>query len=536
MSTPWPSKRRLLPLFALLLGTQACFNEKDLDFDRIAGVKVSPSIAIPLVHGTLAIEDLLPGEESEYIRYDEEQLIHILYSDTLYSSSIRELFLLPQLQLNKYYSAYLGSLANQEEYVIVKDRQELDFGFSEARFDEISLNKGTLSLAASSNVQADVHLQLSFPTLEKAGEPLNLSLTLPAGSTATQKLELDLRHYVADFTGYGTGHNVLPVDIKATVSTQNSTTLTNTANYVQLLLNIQELDFSLLKGYLGQPEVQLPTSQVPLTVFQNIFSKAEFNIKAPALSFDLLNSCGLPVQVQADVLHVGTENGEYLDLQLSPGNPFNINYPTQYNESAATRLEITNAGEAFALAPDFVDYRLRGRLNTGATEEVNFLTNESKLAVILHADVPLWGSLKELALTDTLNFPIQAEDAQVQEATIRTYVVNEFPLGADLQVYFLNEKEQVLDSLFDSSTPQIIQASQVNAQGDLSSPGEFSQDIVISSMRFERILRAHKIVIKGLLYTSRDADGSQPDVKIKANQRLNVNLGVKTNMNISVKL
>lgn len=535
MSNLWPSKRRLLPLFALLLGTQACFNEKDLDFDRIAGIKASPSIAIPLVHGTLAIEDLLSGEESEYIHYDEEQLVHILYSDTLYSSSIRDFFLLPQLQLNKYYSAYLSRPGTQEEYVIMEDRQELDLGFSEARFDEINLNNGILSLAASSNVDTDVHLQLSFPTLKKDGEPLDISLTLPGGSTATQNLELDLRNYVADFTDYGTGHNVLPVDIKATVSTQNSTTLTNMANYVQLLLNVQKLDFSLLKGYLGQPEVQLPTSQIPLTIFRNIFSKADFNIKAPALSFDLLNSCGLPVQVQTDVLQVGTENGEYLDLQLSPGNPFNINYPRQYHESAATRLEITNAAEAFALAPDFVDYRLRGRLNTGATEEVNFLTSDSKLGVILHADVPLWGSLKGLTLTDTLNFPIQAEDAQVQEATIRTYAMNELPLGADLQVYFLDEQEQVLDSLFDSSTSQFIQASQVNAQGDLSSPGELSQDIIISSTRFERILRARKIVIKGLLYTSRDSDGSQPDVKIKANQRLNVNLGVKTNMNISVK-
>lgn len=531
----WAKKRRLLPLLALLIGTQACFDKKDLDFDRLAGVKITPSLAIPFINGSLAIEDVLQAGESAYIRYGEDQLVHVLYSDTIYSTSIRDLFLLPQLQLHKYYPAFLSATGNNNQHIVVNEREELDLGFSEARLDEIILNQGKLVISSNSNINADVDLLVSLPTLEKDGKPLSVSLRLPAGSNSQQTVELDLQDFEADFTDYGIGHNVLPVNIQAIANTNNPGTLSNLANYLQLSLQMTKLDFSLLTGYLGQPEVQLPASQIPLTIFETIFSKAEFSLKEPVLSFDLLNGNGVPVEVKTDLLQVRSKDGSTLPIAISPGSPFNINYPSQPEETAITRLTITNAGEALALAPDYIDYQLSGRLNVGAIENLNFLTGNSRMAAIVHADIPLWGSLKGLSLTDTMDFTLQAEDVYIQEAIIRANVTNNFPIGVDLQVYFLDEQLQLLDSLFDSNTPQLIQASQVNEQGDLSSPGELSQDISISSTRFEHILKSDKIVVKGLFYTSRAADGTHPDVRIKSNHRLNISLGVKTNMDISVK-
>lgn len=532
----WANIRRALPLLALLLGTQACFDEKDLDFDRLAGLKISPSVAIPLVHGSLAIEDVLTTGESAYIHYGEDQLVHVLYSDTIYSTSIRDLFLLPQLQLNKYYPAYSNATGNSNNQIAVQAHEELDLGFSEARFDEITLSQGKLLISSNSNINADVDLLVSLPTLKKDGQPLSVSLRLPAGNNGNQTTERDLQNFEADLTDYGTGNNIIPVEIQAIVNSNDPAILLNLANYLQLDLNITELNFSLLTGYLGQPEVQLPTNQIPLTIFETVFSKAEFSIKEPILSFDLLNGSGVPVTVKTDLLQARSKDGSTLPIATSPGSPFNVNYPTQVEETALTRLTITNAGEALGMAPAFIDYRLSGRLNVGTTENLNFLTGNSSMAAIVHADIPLWGSLTGLSLTDTLDFTLQAEDAYVKEAIIRANVTNSFPIGVDLQVYFLDEDLHILDSLFDSSSPQLIRASQVNSLGELSSPGELSQDINISSARFERILKSDKIVVKGLFYTSRAADGTLPDVRIKSNHRLSVNLGVKTDMNISVKL
>jgi hypothetical protein len=532
----WTNKRRILPLLAILAGTQACFEMNDFNVERFAGVKVNPSVAIPLAHGSLAIEDLLPPEESPYIHYDEDHLVHILYSDTLHSTSIRDLFLLPQLKLNKFYKEDLSTTLNsQEDQVVKKDRQEFDFGFPEARFDEIHLKEGQLNITVSSNIDADLVLELNCPTLEKDGQALTSTLTLPASST-TQTAQVNLQGYTADFSDYEKGHNLLPVDITVIAKTNEPGILANVDNYVYVNLELNKLDFSLLKGYFGQREVQLPANRIPLTVFQTIFSKAEFNMKEPKLSFDLHSSNGVPIQAKTDLLQVGRYDGATVPIDISPASPFNISYPTEPGETAITSLMINNAAEAFALNPDFLDYQLTGRLNVGEIENVNFLTGDSKVAAIMRADIPLWGYLKGLTLSDTLEFPLQTEDAQVEEITFRTNVTNEFPLGVDLQVYFLGQHGELLDSLFDGSIPQLIKPSQVDLQGELSSPGILSQDILVSSTRIERILQSQKMVIKGTLYTSRTANGSHPDVKIKANHRLDVNLGVKTNMKISVKL
>lgn len=533
----WTNKRRILPLLALLTGMQACFDQADFDPDRMAGVKLNPSLAIPLLHGSLSIADLLPPEESPYIHYDEDQLVHIQYSDTLYSASILDLFLLPQLKINKYYPLTLPALPPQEEYEVISDRQHFDFGFSEARFDEINLKEGQLNISAISNIDADLTLHLSFPTLEKDGEPLQITLNLPASSSNAETAQVNLQDYVADFSDYESGNNVLPVDITGTAQIDEPGLQASINNYIQLNLEMNQLDFSLLKGYLGQHKVALPAGQIPLTVFQTLFNKAAFRIKDPQLSIELLNSNGVPVQATTDILQVSKIDGTSLPLDISPASPFQINYPTEINETALSSFAITNAGEAFALAPDFIDYKISGRLNTGEIEHVNFLTDQSQISAIIHADIPLYGYLEGLNLSDTMAFSLQQEDLQleVEDALFMANFSNEFPVGVDLQVYFLNLRGDVLDSLFDDSTPQLIRASQVDQQGELSSPGILNQEILINSDRFERILEADKIVVTGLLYTSREVDGSQPDVKIKADHRLELNLGVKTNMNISVK-
>lgn len=542
----WRKKQQLLPLLALLLGTQACFNPNDFDPERIAGVKASPSVAVPLLHGSLSIEDMLPENEAQYIEIDEDKLIHVLYSDTLYSTSIRDHFLLPNRELEKFYLTGVKTLTAGNEHTLVEDQDYVDFEYNEARFDEIHFKGGQLLLTADSNVPEDVELQLTFPTLKAGGETVVLRLVLPAGSNQ-QSLEHSLQGHMIDMTGFALGDNLVPVEVLATTTPEQQGQLLDMTNYVQFNLTFNELDFNLLTGFFGQHEVSLPQDELALEFFDQLFSKSRFGLKNPLLTFEFLNSNGVPVQVTKDVLQVRKSTGETLALTTDPNENIDLNYPTNHGETASTSLAVTNVSEVMDMAPDFLDYKLSGRLNVDQPQDiVNFLTDSSRSGVVFQADIPLWGWLEGLHLSDTLAMGLQPEDGQVSEdtnggytitdanASIRTFITNQFPLGSEVQVYFTNAQYQVADSLF-ADGPFLMEASKVTANGDLQSAATSTKDLPVSDKQLERMLEADHMIVKALLYTTRNADGPQPHVKIKSDYMLDVRLGLKANMNISVK-
>ncbi|WP_152425261.1 hypothetical protein [Nafulsella turpanensis] len=521
---------------ALLLGCQACLNQKDFDFEQFEGVKLAPSVAVPLLHGSLTIEDLLPAGTNKNVVYDENQLIHLVYDDTLYTTAIRDHFLLKPLWLNKAYYTPAEGVISGGDYVAVNDRQFLSLDMGEADIDEINLTEGLLELNAYSNIDAEVELLVTLPEITSEGEAVSLTLRLPASSSSYQYTTLHLSGYNIDLTDYGAGKNLIPVDIKATVLSSGQDISLGLNDYVEVNLEMNGLNFSLMTGNFGQLKVSLPQNEIAIDIFDQLFSKANFSLKAPQLRIDVLNTNGVPVRLEKELLQARKDDKPVV-VETNPSTYFDLSYPSAPGEEAGlSSLEITNINDIISLTPNFIDYKFSGHLNVDQPADiVNFITGESKLAVILHADILLWGYLEALTLTDTLEMPLQSEDAMVDEALIRTHIQNEFPLGADVQVYFTNEHYDTFDSLFSEGPQALIPASEVTDKGELARAGSFTDDIEINNQRFERILEATHMIVKATLYTSRNADGTPVDVKIKSNQALSVELGLKTNMNVTVK-
>ena len=528
-------KRKLLAMLSVLLCTQACINMEDFDPDRLAGVKASSSVAVPLMYGSLTIGDLLPLVDPEYVEVDQDQLVHITFSDTLVSTSIHDYFLLPPIYYKNQYATALLNLLPGNQQVVFDEQVELDFGFPEADFETVKLKSGQLLLNISSQLGSEVELVLTIPTAEKDGEALTIKLVLPANNNSQRTAEVNLKDFVLDLSGYERGENLLPIHIQGKIDSGNSDQISS-ADYVDVELELSNLSYHLLTGYFGQPQINLDQKEIFLSdAFEQIFSKGKFGLKNPSLSFDILNSNGVSVQAIVNSLKARTSTGETLDIQIDPASPFIIAHPTVFGQRAKTTLNITNVAEILDLAPSFIDYQISGALNPGQPMNLNFLTDSSKTSVVLHADVPLWGYLEGLTLSETLPFslPMEVTEVDVEEVSMRVMIENEFPLGADVQVYFVNALNQPIDSLFDQNSSFLIRPSTVTASGDLQSANKYTLDIPFSGERFEKIMKAENIIVKGLLYTSRNPDGSQPNVKIKANQQLNIQIGVRAdNMNI----
>lgn len=530
------SKKNLLVLLSVILGAQSCINKEDFAFDSLAGVKVNPSVAVPLLYGSLTIKDLLPPERSASIQEDEDGLIHVVFHDTLKSTSIHDHFLLETTIVDEFYPAALGLLNMGGKQVIVEDQQEADFGFNDADFEHISLKEGSMEIIAGSSLGSETYLKVSFPTLMKNDLPLVLEMTLPAGSSNNKiMLETQLAGYEVDLRGYGMGENILPMDILVEIDGDKSTSVKAT-DHISFHMETKGLKFNLLTGDFGQVEVELPSDEIPIAFFEKLFSNGKFGLKEPLLSFDVHNSNGVPVRVFANTLQARSKAGERLNLQTTPSIPIDILYPSNYGETTTTTITITNVDEIMDLVPSFIDYQLNGRLNVTPATNLNFLTDSSEVAVVFNADIPLWGYMEGISLSDTVEMALEFTDAMVTEASLRLLVENEFPLEAQLQIDFVNEKYDVLETLFTGGFESLLPASKVSSNGELVSAGKYNKDIEFTSERFERILTSNKMIIKAMLYTSKNADGTFPHVKIKTGYKLNVDLGVKTTANLIMEL
>ena len=256
----------------------------------------------------------------------------------------------------------------------------------------------------------------------------------------------------------------------------------------------------------------------------------------PKIKLEVVNDNGVPCQV--DFTKFEAQNGtQSLAVILNPPNPISIAYPTEMGKSATTSVSVVNIKELLDFAPTKFYYKVDARINKGLTTGNDFMTNTSKLQVSLKVEVPLYGHASNIKLLDTLKIDIgNFDESKVNSAYLKIKITNELPLDAKLQFYMTDDKYKILDSLLATTQTSLIKGSTVTASGDLQSAGVFDQLIQLEKSKIDKIFTAKFIIIKATMNTSKNADGSLPDVKFKSKYKIKVDVGLMTNLKVNVGL
>jgi hypothetical protein len=80
-----------------------------------------------------------------------------------------------------------------------------------------------------------------------------------------------------------------------------------------------------------------------------------------------------------------------------------------------------------------------------------------------------------------------------------------------------------------------VKASQVDNSGELQTPGIKDELIALSNDKLNKIFQAKKIIIRARMNTSNN-NGTFPDVKFKASQKIDIKLGLQAKLKINVDL
>ncbi|HYG41183.1 MAG TPA: hypothetical protein VD908_21320 [Cytophagales bacterium] len=434
--------------------------------------------------------------------------------------------------LNDDAKASEGEIVLQED-VVINATEPLDFEVTPEQYHEILLKAGNFNYNFNSDINYTTEVNFALSSFQKAGVGMDENFVI--NGAGNQSFTYDLAKYTADLTTLTPAYNRFPMDIQIVCKKSTNTFRWTASDVVSVDISMDNLEYTHIKGFFGEKNIPLERNSFNIDVFENTFETTDISLKDPEISFKIHNEYGVPIQLNFTEFSA-SKDGEVKDIITSPASPITLAYPeTMQDKAGITDLSVTNGGEIMDLAPDLFTYEAEGKLNSGLTSGSNFLTDTSKVAVEMKVKINLWGKASNIEISDTLENSLEQdiEDVTVESIKLKALIVNEFPIDAKVQIYFADENYVITDSLFTTDQTALVTSSTVNENGGLIEAGKYDQLIEVNKAKFERLLQAPNLIVKGNLAT---AEAGQKDVKIKSGYKLDVKIGLQTKLNLKVKV
>lgn len=524
-------------LVFIILGFQAC---KKRDLDKVYIEPWKPSIAAPLINGSLSMKDIAENIDKDEINVVEgpDGLYTLLYRDTLESDYAETYIKIPDQLAEENYGLTLTentrvnagqtvtSSESYQETITTENGQELKYA---------DLKGGRLIFSVSSNLPHHVNIDISIPSFTKNGVPFTATLDLTYNGTSPMEADINelLDGYRLDLSGDGTQSNTFLWNADITITSSGEVSVGNES--VQIDLELSNLQYSLLYGNLGSFTFPPYDGFVNIEIFDNA-EQGEVIFNDPKLKLTLDNTFGVPAAFTINELETETDYGKFVNVS-STGNlqipgPNIIEFPTTIGQNALTdySLDKTNSNivEAFEPAPSRLNYSLTPGISSAGMDN-HFVLDTSRIKAYTEAEIPLDGTIKIYSLVDTIRGIEFQDEEEIRSALLKIKTINSLPLDVTLQAYWLDNENNVLDTLFLDNT--LIVSGQINNNGEVTAATTYYQEIFYDRERYEKIIPATKLLVEGDLKSSNN--GNTP-VKFFSHNEITLQISTLVNTEFEI--
>jgi hypothetical protein len=521
-------------LFFVLLLTVSCSLVSCLEelekTDKIASSTFKPAVEFPLINSDFDMQEFLTEGNSKANISENNGMMVITYKDSISTPSGETFFSLPNQQ-----SPDL-SISGPEvsfpspggSFTVTKN---LTFNFNTLKgevLDSILVKAGQIALQVNSTFPANINLQVSVASLEVSNSPYIQNIVL--NGAGNRNVSTNLQGSVFDLTRNGTTANTISFAITATITDTGQPI--NSSHNLTCSFTLNGLRFRALFGDLGSHSFPFSADSIDVDVFDNAFN-GTLELLSPAIHLDLENSFGIPIGFNIREF-AAIKNSNSIPLSgtalNAPTNPYRLNAPpaSQAGQSVTTQISLTptnsNLPQLISSLPNYLSYWFGLTLNPAPTESKNFVLDDSKLKMGVTVELPFHGRMSALTITKRFDFDGLGID-DVEQSFIKLRTVNELPLDASIQAYFVDASGATLDSLF--TDPSIIKGGAVDANGFAQSSTEVVNEISVTQQKVDRIEQAETLVLKVVVSTTNN--GSVP-VKFSATDKIKISLGVNTRL------
>lgn len=531
----------LLILFGLTLLFSSCLKDTIDDINSIKGVKIEPTVSLPLINSMVGMDKLVNDAASGGFTIETDPTKRLVLKFTGRDSLPPKQFVeFPAVAVDTEFvmppAVIPGFLTSGSFSTSLTVNKNVDVSNNE-RIERIVVKSGNLNTSITSRFEHNVKIVITYPGIKKNGVALTDSYDfIYAGAQQTISHPIDLAGYEIDFTKNGTTYNVLTYDIKVDMTRipGNGVALND-----KILIN-GTLDlnaYSRADGYFGKFEVIKYLEGQTLSLFDKKLDGNVF-IKEPVVRIAVDNSIGMPIVGKFIEMYVESGSGNKIPITINQfKDTFSLNYTTITGQSKITEYIIdkdnSNIEDILSSAPQKIYYTVIFTANANDQVTENVVTDKSTIKIVSALELPLDLRILHYAMQETGGFSlsnttgnIDTNQIDIHWAEISTDVQNYLPLNAYIQVYFEDSiKGVVLDSLFEHELP--ISAAKINAAGAvIDTQREFTMTH-IPREKYDRINKGNKYRLNIRLRTAEE-NSNLPYVTFYIDQKVNFKMGIKT--------
>lgn len=506
-------------LAGLLLGLAPSCDYSYFELDQLPDYTYQPVVALPLVHSTLTISDMIPEDDDDLVEVGEDNLVSLVYSDHLVSATGGSFF---QLMDNHFGASFAVSPAGKSTAQVVSRTFGFETG-SNDQLDSIVFRDGTLWVEVSAAGPAadgyQAAVTLTVPgSYNQAGEPF--SLTIQAGAAAQKSLA----GYAFPFYSSGADQNRFDVTYEVVFS--GSGNPANAPYTFQLNQVFQGMQLEKMVGILAPRIMNLGGMGVNIGLFDGDMD-GEIFFADPRVRLHSLNSFGFDIEVQANDLLLRNDEEE-IALTGFP-SPWIIAGPAinQMGQSVYSEFILNKDNSNVVAGVDIQPHTLFSSFTAQSDPNQGkaFVLSQSQLDIQVELELPLNGTATGFSLKDTLELSRNDSINEVEWIELAVDVVNGMPVELNLQVEFADSLNQVHGILFEGVEDfQLIAPARVDAQGYVVAPERTSTRIMLSGEQALAFLNSERLFLSARLSTATQGGSN---VRIYDDQTLEVRIGAR---------
>ncbi|MCZ4408757.1 hypothetical protein O3Q51_08060 [Cryomorphaceae bacterium 1068] len=537
-------KYSVLPLLFLFLFT-SCVKEK-IEVKDISS-SISPEFGVPLAKATIFAEEVIN-------RYDDEGLVitgddgvlTLVYQDTLESISADEYLDLNDQQVDDVYTLDASKLSDLINFGTVSFEEDviysLDFG--DDRLDSIRFETGNLTLSINSDGSIPLSGEMSI--LDPfTGEPVfsvDFSDDSPPISASINEDFTDLLFRLRSDDEFDNG---IRLSFRFELTDNGGTY----PDEISISLSLNDFSIASVGGYISPRIINLDDQQAGISIFDDDFDGV-LRLEDPALNLFFFNGYGIGLRPVVNEIIGENSDGEIL---VVPGSQIEqlpiISAASAPGDIGLSQIQIDNetmtptVTDFMAFEPNEVIGRISLEINP-ENDQSNFISRGASLDVNFEVELPIYGSLSDFSLKDTTDIDFgdlveSANDIQeIDQLDVRLFVKNALPIEAGVQLVFLDDDFNRIDSLFAEATT-IIPAAPVDLSAAVGSPDygrvigetETRIDVSIPRERIDPLKDVTQVIVE--VFGNTTGNGDNP-IRLYPENFIEVNVAAKAIFNLEL--
>lgn len=402
------------------------------------------------------------------------------------------------------------------------------------------LNAGQIRFLISNSFSDTLRGYFEIPEMSLNGVTFKIPFVVPPGAINTIYGPFDITGYALN-----SNSNTLTFRYYAYLPDGTRVKITNLAG---VLVSYQGLTFSYVEGYWGFQEYHLTRDTIEIDINQTDL-KGNVKVVSPKVTMRIRNSWGFPTRGVIKYLSFIGQNGEELQLHSTA---FQNNGTDDYADFAYPSYALGEVGQEkytdivldssnsnivdiFNLQPKQLIYEVDGVSNAQHDPTlIGFITDESILALQMKVEMVLEGSAQNFGAEQTLDLNFgefsSLDSAGVESVEFKLVTENGTPVDINAQIYFRDEADNNIDSLFTDGLQAIMKAAPINSAGIANGITRNETFVPMTATRFDKIRAAKTAFLKAYFTT---AQGGTTPVRLLADNATTIKMGVKVKKRIT---